>query len=157
MSDVVGRSNTGPPDGGRPGSGASPADYRAEDDLPVSELLTRLSDQTSRLVRDELALAKVEMVDKAKHAGIGAGLFSGAGVLALFGFGTLIATAILALDLAMPAWLAALIVAVVILAAAGVAALVAKRQMQRATPAVPEESVERIKRDVETVKEARES
>jgi uncharacterized membrane protein YqjE len=124
-------------------------------DPSVPQLLTQLSEQTSRLVRDELALAKVEMTEKAKHAGIGAGLFSAAGVLALFGVGTLIATAILALDLVMPAWLAALIVALLVLAAAGVAALVGKRQVQQATPAAPEAAVDSIKQDLQTVKEAR--
>ncbi|MGH3508125.1 MAG: phage holin family protein [Nocardioidaceae bacterium] len=121
----------------------------------VGELMTQLSEQTSRLVRDELALAKVEMTEKAKHAGIGAGLFSAAGLLALFGLGTLIATAVLALDLVLPAWLAALIVALAVLAAAGIAALVGKQRVQQATPAAPEQAIENIKQDVETVKEAR--
>jgi len=124
-------------------------------DESVSQLLTRLSEQTSQLVRDELALVKVEMQDKAKHAGLGAGLFGGAGVLALFGIGTLIATAILALDLVLPAWLAALIVAVAVLAAAGIVALVGKKQVGQATPAAPQHALASVKQDVETVKEAR--
>lgn len=124
-------------------------------DPSVPQLLTQLSEQTQRLVRNELALAKIEMAEKAKHAGIGAGLFSAAGVLGLFGLGTLIATAILALDLVMPAWLAALVVAVLIFVVAGVAALVGKRRVQQATPAAPEAAVESVKQDLETVKEAR--
>ncbi len=106
-------------------------------------------------MRDEIALLRVEMTEKAKHAGVGAGLFSAAGVLALFGLGTLIATAVLALALVLPAWLAALIVAVLVFAAAGIAALIGKKQVQVATPAAPEETITNVKRDVQEVQEAR--
>ncbi len=78
----------------------------------VAQLVSQLTEQTSRLVRDEVELAKVELTSKAKQAGMGAGLFSAAGLLALYGFGALVATAILALALVMDAWLAALVVAV---------------------------------------------
>ncbi len=125
------------------------------DDASVPELLTQLSEQTSRLVRDELALAKVEMADKAKHAGVGVGLFSTAGLLALYGLGLLLTTIVLALALAMPAWLAALIVTVVVFAAAGIAAMVGKKQISTATPAAPQATLESVKQDVDTVKEAR--
>lgn len=120
----------------------------------VGELVSRLSEQTSRLVREEMALAQAEMTDKAKHAGVGAGLVSGAGVLALFGLGTLIACAVLALDLVLDAWLAALIVGVVVLGIAGVAALLGRKQFSEATPAAPQRSIESVKQDVQTVKEA---
>lgn len=125
------------------------------EDASVAELLTRLSDQSSRLVRDELALAKVEITDKVRHAGIGAGLFSVAGVLALFGVGTLITTVILALALVMPAWLAALIVTLAVFAAAGIAALIGKKEVQEATPPTPQETIDSVERDVAEVKEAR--
>jgi hypothetical protein len=125
---------------------ADPAGSRPSD-ASTAELLTRLSEQSARLVREELQLAKVEMTDKAKHAGIGAGLFSAAGIVALFGVGALVATAILALALVMPAWLAALIVAVVLFAAAGVTALVGKKQVEQATPAVPQATIESVKLD----------
>ena len=116
--------------------------------------MTQLSEQTSRLVRDELQLAQVELKDTAKRAGLGAGLFSAAGVLALFGLGALIATAISALTLVLPLWASALIVAVVLFIAAGVAGLVGKKQVQQATP-TPERTVENVKRDVAEVKESR--
>jgi uncharacterized membrane protein YqjE len=134
---------------------SDPATTPSQTDPSVGELLSQLSEQTSRLVRDELALAKVEMTDKAKHAGKGIGLFGGAGVLAHFGIATLIATAILALDLVWPAWLAALVVGLVVLAAAAVLAQIGKRQVRRATPMAPEESIDSVKQDVEIVKEAR--
>lgn len=118
-------------------------------------LVARLSQDVSRLVRDELRLAQAEVSGKAKKAGIGAGMFGAAGVLAGYGVGVLIATAVLALALALPAWLAALIVGVVVLAAAGVAALLGKRRVDEAAPPVPERAVDNLKRDVDAVRHAR--
>jgi hypothetical protein len=121
----------------------------------VAQLVSQLTEQTSRLVRDEVELAKVELTSKAKQAGMGAGLFSAAGLLALYGFGALVATAILALALVMDAWLAALVVAVVLFAAAGVAALIAKNRLKKATPLKPEHTIQSVETDVREVKEAR--
>ena len=109
--------------------------------------------QISELVRGELALAKAELAQKGKRAGIGAGLAGTAGVLALYGVGALITTVIAALALVLPVWAAALIVAVVIFIVAGVLGLLGKNQIQRATPPVPENAVESVKRDVATVSE----
>src|SRR6187399_1379056 len=92
-------------------------------DASAAELMSRLSADGSQLVRDEIALAKVELGEKAKKVGLGAGFFGAAGVLAAYGFGVLLAAAVLALALVMPAWAAALIVAVLLFAGAGVAAL----------------------------------
>ena len=123
-------------------------------DLSTGQLMSQLSEQTSRLVRSELQLAKVELKNSAKHAGLGAGLFSVAGVLAWFGLGALIATAIIALGLVVSLWAAALIVTVVLFVAAGTAALVGKKQVQQVTP-TPERTVENVKLDVQEVKESR--
>jgi uncharacterized membrane protein YqjE len=119
----------------------------------TGELITRLSSQVSELVRGEIALAKAELAQKGKRAGIGAGLAGAAGVLALYGVGALITTVIAALALVLPVWAAALIVAVVIFIVAGVLGLLGKNQIQRATPPVPEITVESVKRDVATVSE----
>src|SRR5918992_4903052 len=102
------------------------ADDRMQDDLrdrPIGELLKQLSQETTTLVRQELELAKAEMAVKGKRAGVGAGMFGGAGATALLGLGALTAAAIAALETAMPLWLAALILAVIWLAVAGVLAL----------------------------------
>jgi uncharacterized membrane protein YqjE len=118
----------------------------------IGELAKQLSEQTTRLVRQELELAKTELQIKGKRAGAGAGMFGGAGVLGLFALGALTAAVIAALDLAMATWLAALIVAAVYGAAAGIAALMGKRKVQEALPPVPEDSVESVKEDVQWTK-----
>jgi uncharacterized membrane protein YqjE len=119
----------------------------------TKELVQELTQQTSTLLRQELALAQLELKEKGKRAGIGGGLFGGAGVLALYGLGALIACAILALATAVDGWLAALIVAVVLFAGAAVAALIGKGQVQRATPPAPEQAIQSVQDDIQTVKE----
>lgn len=121
----------------------------------TGELISRLSTDLSTLVRDELRLATVEMSGKAKKAGIGAGMFGAAGVLALYGGGVLLAAIVAALDLAMPLWLAALIVAVVLLIVAGIAALMGKNKVSEVGSPMPEKTVESVKADVDAVKHAR--
>jgi uncharacterized membrane protein YqjE len=122
-------------------------------DRPVSELVSDVSELVSRLVRDELRLAKVELTEKGKRAGAGAGMFAAAGLVAFLGVATLVAFLVLVLALAMPAWVSALVVGVVLLAAAGGIALAGRGQVRKATPPAPEEAIENVKRDVETVKE----
>jgi uncharacterized membrane protein YqjE len=122
-------------------------------DQSVAELSRRLTEQTTRLVRAEVELAKAELAAKGKRAGIGAGMFGGAGVVGLYAVGALTAAVILALATAMTAWLAALIVAVLYAAVAGVLALTGKQQVQSATPPVPEQAVESVKEDVEWTKQ----
>jgi uncharacterized membrane protein YqjE len=126
----------------------------AVDSASTGELVTRLSEQVSTLVKGELALARAEMVEKGKRAGTGAGLFGGTAVLALYGVGVLILTAVLLLDLVWPAWLAALVVAVVIFLIAGVLALVGRKEVKRATPPLPEAAKQSVAADVDAVKAA---
>jgi uncharacterized membrane protein YqjE len=121
----------------------------------LNELVQRASSQTASLVRKEIRLAQVELQEKGKRAGIGAGMFGGSGVVALYGVGTLTGAAILALATAMTGWLAALVVAVVLFAVAGVLALSGKRQLQRATPPAPEAAIESVQTDIEEVKQRR--
>ena len=124
----------------------------ASSDAPLAELIKQLSEQSSRLARQEVELAKAELAYKGKRAGIGAGMFGGAGVFGFYGLGALIAAAILALATAITAWLAALIIAVVLAAIAGVLALQGKSKVQQATPPVPEEATESVKEDVQWAK-----
>jgi uncharacterized membrane protein YqjE len=123
-------------------------------DLSTGELLTRLSSQLSELVRGELELAKTELATKGKRAGVGAGLAGAGGVVALFGVGALVASAIAALALVTPVWLAAVIVAAVLFVVAGVLALVGRNTIKQAVPPTPERAVAGVQADVVTVKEA---
>ena len=118
----------------------------------IGDLLKQLSQETTTLVRQELDLAKAEMTEKGKQAGVGAGMFGGAGVAGLLALGALTACLILALDIAMPAWLAALIVTVLWGAVAGVLALTGKSKVKEATPPMPEQTVETVKEDVQWAK-----
>jgi uncharacterized membrane protein YqjE len=131
---------------GTPASSPSPADSS------TGELVSRLSQEVSELVRKELKLAQVEVSAKAKKAGIGAGLLGGAGIVALYAVGVFIATAILALALVLDAWLAALIVGIVLAAVAGIAALMGKKEVAQAAPPMPTETIESVKHDVQAVK-----
>jgi predicted phage tail protein len=121
-------------------------------DASMAELVKQLSEQTSRLARQEVELAKAELTVKGKRAGIGAGMFGGAGIFGFYAVGALTATAILALATAVASWLAALIVTVVLGAIAGVLALQGKTKVQQATPPVPEQATESVKEDVQWAK-----
>jgi uncharacterized membrane protein YqjE len=131
------------PDSPRPAIGEDPT---------LGALVHDMTQQMSTLVRDEMRLAQAEMTQKGKAAGLGIGLFGGAGLVALYGVGTLIATVILALALAVPPWVSALIVTVVLFAVAGVLALVGKKNVAQATPAKPEQAIAGLKEDIATVK-----
>ena len=125
----------------------------AQSDRPVAELMKQLSDQTATLVRQELELAKVELTEKGKKAGLGAGMFGGASVFGVFALGALTACAILALALAVKGWLAALIVAAALGAIAGLLALMGTRNVKQGVPPTPERTIESVKEDVEFTKQ----
>ena len=134
-------------------------DQRSNEDLrdrPVGDLLKQLSEDTATLVRKEVELARAEVTQKGKQAGIGAGMFGGAGVAALLALGSLTACLIALLATGMEVWIAALIVTVLWAAIAGVLALVGKSRVQEATPPV-EQTVETIKEDVQWAKTQRPS
>jgi len=119
----------------------------------TGELVKQVSEQVSVLVRDELKLAQLEMTRKGKQTGMGIGMLGGSGLVALYGLGCLIACVIIAISGVLAAWLAALIVGAALLAVAGVAALIGKGRLQRATPPVPKETVSSVKADVEEIRE----
>lgn len=123
------------------------------DERSVAQLVTDLSEQTSRLVRDELKLAMAEMQSKGKRFGVGAGLAGAAGVVAFFGAGTLLAAAVLALALVLPAWAAALVIGGGLVLLAGLFGLIGRSQVRRATPPLPREAVDSVRKDIDTVKE----
>jgi hypothetical protein len=134
---------------------ASREDLPGSDDLrdrSLGELLKQLSQETTQLVHQELELAKAELSQKGKQAGAGAGMFGGAGAIGLAALGALTACFILALNAIMPAWLAALIVAVVYGIVAFVLVKQGQAKIKQATPPVPEQTIETVKEDVEWAK-----
>lgn len=120
---------------------------------PVGDLVQRASQQLSQLVRDELRLAQAEMAQKGKRFGKGGGLFGGAGLMGVLTLQTLVATVIAALSLVMEVWAAALIVTVALGAVTALMAALGKRQIGKASPPTPEQTIDSVKADVAEIKE----
>ncbi|TFV52251.1 phage holin family protein [Blastococcus sp. TF02A-35] len=138
----------------QPATGATRAQTPPPDPATAStgELIGALPDLVTRLVRDEVRLAQAEVTSKAKRLGLGAGLFGGAGLLAVLGLGALVTAAVLGLANVMPGWLAAIAVALVLFAVAGVLALVGKKDVQQAAPPLPTETIASVQEDIAAVK-----
>jgi Putative Actinobacterial Holin-X, holin superfamily III len=122
------------------------------DDRPLGELVQDLSRQTSTLIRQEMRLAQAELAEKGRHAGKGAGMFGGAGIVALYGVGALIAAAILGLATVLEPWIAAAAIGAGLLLIAGILALTGKKELEEAGPPKPEQTLDSVQRDIETVK-----
>jgi membrane protein len=120
---------------------------------PIGDLLGDFANETTDLLSKEMELARAEIGIQVKRAGTGAGLFGAAAVLALLGLGALTACGIVALALAMDAWLAALIVGAGLLAVAGILALAGRAKVKAVAPPVPERAMSEMKRDIATVQE----
>ncbi|MER7501475.1 phage holin family protein [Nonomuraea pusilla] len=118
------------------------------------KLVNDLSEQVTRLVKDELRLARYELAEKGRRGAFGAGLFGAAGLLAFYGGAAIVATVVLALAIVLPGWAAALIVAGLLFVMAAVVGLVGKSQVKQATPPVPHETIASVKADIDTVKES---
>ncbi|WP_338770606.1 phage holin family protein [Nocardia vulneris] len=125
----------------------APGDTRS-----VAELVNDATAQVSRLVRDEIQLARLEVQQKGKLIGRGAGLAGVGAVLGLYGGAALVAAAVFALAIPLPGWAAALIVGAVLLIAAALFAVLGKKDVQRAVPPVPQEAAAGVKQDIETIK-----
>lgn len=126
---------------------------QAGQDRPVSEIARQLPGQISRLVREEIRLAQLELSQKGKRAGVGAGMLGGSAIVALYGVAALLAAAIIALALVLPAWASALIVGGALLLIAGVLALIGRGQFKKATPPVPSQARASIRADAEEIRE----
>jgi hypothetical protein len=124
------------------------------DEASLGELTARMSEQVSRLMRNELALAQLEAKQKAKRLGVGFGMFGAGGMLAFFGAGAAIAAAVLALATVVSPWLAALIVAGALFVLAGITALIGKKSVAAGSPPVPREAIESSKADVAALRRA---
>ncbi len=122
-------------------------------DSSTGDLVKLMTEQVSRLIRDELKLAEIEMTRKGKRAGRGIGLFGGSGIIALYGIGCLLAAAVIGLATTLAAWLAALIIGAALLVLAGIAALIGRGQLKKVTPPLPSQAMQSVKADVEEIKE----
>ncbi len=119
----------------------------------VGELVQQASAQMSDLVRQEMRLARAEMTRKGKQAGLGGGMFGGAGLLSVIALLTLTGAAVAAIALVLPVWASFLIVAGGLLAMAGLMALVGKRELGQAVPPKPQGAIDGVRADVEEIKE----
>jgi len=128
------------------------AQHGAPEGHTLGALVHQLSQQIPELIRSEIRLAQAEVAQKGKRAGVGIGMFSVAGLLGFFALAALVTTAILGLANVVDAWLAALVVALVLLAAAAVAGLMGKNKVSEAGPPVPERAIHGVKEDIATVK-----
>lgn len=117
----------------------------------TGELVQHASEQMSRLIREELALARAELAEKGRRTGFGAGLLGGAGLVALYGVGALVLAAILGLAQGMAGWLAALLVGVVLLIIAVLLGVMGREQVRQAMPPVPPKASESMRADVNAV------
>ncbi|MFF5214287.1 phage holin family protein [Micromonospora sp. NPDC000442] len=134
--------------------GTSGGPGSASPDKPVAELVQRAAEQITRLVRDELTLARAEMAAKGRRAGSGAGMLGGGAMLSLYAGGALVAAAVLVLGAFMPDALAALIVGIILLIAAAIAARSGKKQISGAMPATPNAARDSVRADAETIRNA---
>jgi hypothetical protein len=104
------------------------------------------------LLREEIEQLKAELLAKAKHAGVGFGLFAAAAFFAFFAVAVLLATAILGIAVALPAWLSALIVGVALLVITAILVGVGVAQVKRSTPPAPTQTINSVKKDVMAIK-----
>jgi hypothetical protein len=125
---------------------------RPDGERPLGELVQDLSRQTSTLIRQEMRLAQAELAQKGRHAGKGAGMFGGAGLVALYGVGALVTAAILGLATVLEPWIAAGAIGAGLLLIAGILALTGKKELEEAGPPKPEQALDSVQRDIATVK-----
>jgi hypothetical protein len=131
----------------------NPPSPQSGSEEPVGELVQRASQQLSQLVREEMRLAQAEMTQKGKRFGVGGGLFGGAGLVGVLALQALAATVIATLALALPVWASALIVTAVLAVIAAVLAVTGKQQISKATPPVPEQTMDSVKADAAEIRE----
>lgn len=137
--------------GGQPPVSTHTADL---DGSSIGQLASRLSEQVTRLVHDELALAQLEAKQKAKRMGLGFGMFGASGGLAFYGLGVAVAAAVLGVATVLSPWLAAIVVAAGLFLLAGMIALPGLMSVRRAGPPVPTEAIDSTKADVAAVRRA---
>lgn len=97
----------------------------------IGELVAGISERFSRLIRDEIELAKVQATAKVKKIGVGAVMLIVAGVIALYALGILLLAAVWGIANALPLWLSALIVGLVLLLITGILAMIGLKSLKK--------------------------
>jgi uncharacterized membrane protein YqjE len=120
-------------------------------DRSFGELVGELSNDLSRLVRQEIELAKVETKEDLSKAGQSAGMFGGAGVAAWLMLLFVSLALMFALANAMDIGWAALVVAVIWAVVAGTLAALGRSRLRQATPPL-QQTVETLKEDAQWAK-----
>ncbi|MTE19512.1 phage holin family protein [Streptomyces sp. TRM43335] len=126
--------------------------HRRGDEHSVGELVARATTQMSQLLHEELRLAKMEMTEKGKRAGLGGGMLGAAATIAFIAVQAGVAAAIAGLAVVWPVWLSALVVMVVLLLVAGVLAVLGRQEVRRATPAKPERALRGVQDDFHEIR-----
>jgi uncharacterized membrane protein YqjE len=116
------------------------------------ELLADVPVLVRELVTGEIEVLKQELIRKLKALGVGAGLLLGAGIVLLGFIGVLLTSAILALSQVLPGWLAALLVASVLLIIAVILGLVGYRVLKKGIPPLPTDTISGLKKDLNVIK-----
>jgi uncharacterized membrane protein YqjE len=104
------------------------------------------------LVKGEIALLKAEIMSKVKIFAIAAVFLIVALVIVLYAIGVLLTAAVMGLATVMPAWLAAIVVAVVMFIIAGIFGLVGYRRLKKGFPPLPKHTIDSVKNDINAVK-----
>lgn len=125
---------------------------RAKAERSLATLLSDLAGETVELLRQELALFKAELQEKLSRAGIGAAALAAGALIAYSGWLFLLLAAVFALAIVVPAWAAALIVGVLVLAVGGALALIGKSRM-RTDALTPERTLRSLREDEAWIKE----
>jgi protein-S-isoprenylcysteine O-methyltransferase Ste14 len=127
-------------------------EVRRTEERPLGELFSSLVNETTTLVRNEVALAKVELTQKASKVGRNIGSLVVGGAIAYAALLALGAAAIMLLSNAMPVWVAALIVGLIV---AGVAWLLISKAITelKRTELTPQETVDSLKEDAQWIKD----
>jgi Putative Actinobacterial Holin-X, holin superfamily III/PUCC protein len=125
---------------------------RPMENKPLGDLFSDLATDMSSLVRQEVALAKLEIAQKAKYVGRNVGYLVVGGAVAYAGLLAVIAAIIMLLDNYMPSWGAALLVGILVALIAWLLIGKAMSALQQAD-LTPRETVETLKEDATWMKQ----
>jgi hypothetical protein len=125
---------------------------RPKTERSITTLLSDLASETILLIRQEMALLKAELHEKFSRVGQGATALGAGALIAYSGWLVLLAAAVLGLATVLPAWLAALIVALVALAIGGALVYIGKSRFD-ADSLMPQRSLRSLREDEQWLRE----